>query len=67
MFDVVCSAKACARSTSDELAQLRGTDTTLLGFVHSGTIAEPGFKFGRWLDVAFYQLKLDTPAQTLDS
>ncbi|MDI9709009.1 GNAT family N-acetyltransferase, partial [Acinetobacter baumannii] len=36
---------------------------TKLGFVHAGTIAEAGFKFGRWLDAAFYQLKLETPAQ----
>ncbi|WP_175918888.1 GNAT family N-acetyltransferase [Burkholderia pyrrocinia] len=39
---------------------------TKLGFVHSGTITEAGFKFGRWLDAAFYQLKLDTPAQPVD-
>ena len=37
-----------------------------LGFSHSGTIKEAGFKFGRWLDLAFYQLKLETPAQPVD-
>ncbi|SRR5258708_16860819 len=37
-----------------------------LGFIHSGTITEAGFKFGRWLDVAFYQLKLKTPAHPVD-
>ncbi|WP_202730898.1 GNAT family N-acetyltransferase [Achromobacter xylosoxidans] len=37
-----------------------------LGFVHAGTIREAGFKFGRWLDLAFYQLTLDTPAQPVD-
>ncbi|SAI33268.1 acetyltransferase [Bordetella ansorpii] len=37
-----------------------------LGFVHSGTIAQAGFKFGRWLDLAFYQLTLDTPQQPVD-
>jgi len=37
-----------------------------LGFVHAGTIAQSGFKFGRWLDLAFYQLTLDTPAQPVD-
>lgn len=37
-----------------------------LGFTHSGTITQAGFKFGRWLDVAFYQLTLDTPAQPVD-
>lgn len=29
-----------------------------LGFTHSGTIKEAGYKFERWLDVVIYQLKL---------
>ncbi|WP_026567147.1 GNAT family N-acetyltransferase [Bacillus sp. UNC41MFS5] len=29
------------------------------GFVHSGTIKKAGFKFNRWLDLAFYQLELN--------
>ncbi|WP_109477180.1 GNAT family N-acetyltransferase [Paraburkholderia sp. C35] len=37
-----------------------------LGFRHVGTLPEVGFKFGRWLDLAFYQLLLDTPAQPVD-
>ena len=37
-----------------------------LGFTHSGTIRQAGFKFGRWLDVAFYQLILSTPANPVD-
>lgn len=37
-----------------------------LGFVHAGTIRQAGFKFGRWLDLAFYQLILDTPANPVD-
>ena len=32
-----------------------------LGFVHAGTLPQVGFKFGRWLDLAFYQLTLPTP------
>jgi L-amino acid N-acyltransferase len=35
---------------------------TALGFTHSGTISQAGFKFGRWLDLAFYQRLLKTPA-----
>ncbi|SPU49479.1 GNAT family N-acetyltransferase [Bordetella trematum] len=31
------------------------------GFTHAGTVRQVGFKFGRWLDAAFYQLVLDTP------
>jgi len=37
-----------------------------LGFVHAGTIQHAGFKFGRWLDLAFYQLVLETPARPVD-
>ncbi len=37
-----------------------------LGFVHAGTIRESGFKFGRWLDLAFYQLTLQTPRDPVD-
>ena len=32
-----------------------------LGFTHSGTIKKAGFKFGKWLDLAFYQLDLKGP------
>jgi len=37
-----------------------------LGFEHSGTIRQAGFKFGRWLDLGFYQLVLDTPKDPHD-
>lgn len=37
-----------------------------LGFSHSGTITQAGFKFGRWLDVSFYQLTLNTPQFPVD-
>lgn len=37
-----------------------------LGFTHAGTIREAGFKFGRWLDLAFYQRVLATPLQPVD-
>ncbi|MCD0502559.1 GNAT family N-acetyltransferase [Bordetella petrii] len=37
-----------------------------LGFTHAGTIRHAGYKFGRWLDLAFYQLTLDTPAHPVD-
>lgn len=39
---------------------------TSLGFVHAGTIQQAGFKFGRWLDLAFYQFTLKTPLQPVD-
>ncbi len=37
-----------------------------LGFTHSGTLPQVGFKFGRWLDLAFYQIVLRTPEQPVD-
>jgi L-amino acid N-acyltransferase len=37
-----------------------------LGFMHAGTIRQAGFKFGRWLDLGFWQLLLETPAQPRD-
>lgn len=37
-----------------------------LGFVHAGTVKQAGFKFGRWLDLAFYQLILPTPHAPVD-
>ncbi|WP_322030345.1 N-acetyltransferase family protein [Paraburkholderia sp. J76] len=39
---------------------------TKLGFTHSGTIKEAGFKFGHWLDAAFYQLNLEMPEPPVD-
>lgn len=37
-----------------------------LGFIHAGTIKQAGFKFERWLDLAFYQLILPTPREPRD-
>ena len=37
-----------------------------LGFRQCGMIREAGFKFGRWLDLVFYQLVLTTPAKPVD-
>jgi L-amino acid N-acyltransferase YncA len=37
-----------------------------LGFEHAGTIRQAGFKFGRWLDLQFHQLILETPAQPVE-
>jgi L-amino acid N-acyltransferase len=37
-----------------------------LGFTHAGTIRQAGFKFGRWLDLGFWQLLLETPEQPQD-
>ena len=33
-----------------------------LGFSYCGTVRQAGFKFGRWLDLLFYQLILSTPS-----
>jgi len=37
-----------------------------LGFTHCGTVAQAGFKFGRWLDLALYQKILATPSTPVD-
>ena len=37
-----------------------------LGFERAGVIRHAGFKFGRWLDLAFYELRLRTPAAPAD-
>jgi phosphinothricin acetyltransferase len=37
-----------------------------LGFTHCGTVEQAGFKFGRWLDLAFYQKILTTPTAPVD-
>lgn len=37
-----------------------------LGFEPAGTIRHAGFKFGRWLDLGFWQRVLDTPRTPRD-
>lgn len=37
-----------------------------LGFTACGIVKQAGFKFGRWLDLAFYQLILSTPVAPVD-
>jgi phosphinothricin acetyltransferase len=37
-----------------------------LGFEHAGTLRHAGFKFGRWLDIDFYQRILAAPATPID-
>jgi L-amino acid N-acyltransferase YncA len=39
---------------------------TRLGFEFCGRVRQAGFKFGRWLDLDFYQRILDTPAKPVD-
>jgi len=37
-----------------------------LGFTYAGTVRQAAYKFGGWLDLGFYQLILDTPANPSD-
>jgi L-amino acid N-acyltransferase len=37
-----------------------------LGFVHAGTIKHAAFKFGRWLDLGFYERLFETPLKPVD-
>jgi phosphinothricin acetyltransferase len=36
------------------------------GFVFAGILKDAGFKFGKWLDVVFYQLILKTPENPIE-
>jgi L-amino acid N-acyltransferase len=38
-----------------------------LGFKLAGTLPQVGFKFGRWQDLCFYQLILDTPQHPVEA
>ena len=71
----VMQALIAAARQGDVHAMIGGIDATnhgsialheRLGFKHVGTLPQVGFKFGRWLDLAFYQLLLDTPAYPRD-
>lgn len=71
----VMQALIAAARQNDVHAMMGGIDATnagsialheRLGFNHVGTLPQVGFKFGRWLDLAFYQLLLDTPAHPVD-
>lgn len=35
-------------------------------FIHSGTIKNAGFKFNKWIDLAFYQLELNGPENPIE-
>lgn len=37
-----------------------------IGFKYSGTVTKAGFKFGKWLDLAFYQLDLTGPKEPFE-
>lgn len=37
-----------------------------MGFKYSGKVTKAGFKFGKWLDLAFYQLNLAGPQMPLE-
>jgi len=72
---VVMQELIAAARQNDMHAMMGGIDATnsgsialheRLGFRHVGTLPQVGFKFGRWLDLAFYQLLLDTPTQPVD-
>jgi len=72
---VVMQELIAAARTREVHCMIGGIDTTnvgsiilhkRLGFRHVGTLPQVGFKFGRWLDLSFYQLLLDTPAEPVD-
>jgi phosphinothricin acetyltransferase len=58
--------EATARNLHMMVGVIDATNTASIGlhrqrgFAHCGTVREAGFKFGRWLDVEFWQLLLPT-------
>lgn len=71
----IMQALMAAARTRDVHAMVGAIDATnagsialhqRLGFQHVGTLPQVGFKFGRWLDLAFYQVLLDTPLNPVD-
>jgi L-amino acid N-acyltransferase len=38
-----------------------------MGFEYAGTIRHAGYKFGKWLDLSFYQLILKTPINPIET
>jgi phosphinothricin acetyltransferase len=72
---VLLEALVAAASKQDYHVMVGGIDASnavsirlheSLGFTHCGTVKQAGFKFGRWLDLAFYQRILATPATPVD-
>ena len=68
--NIVMKALIAAARQNDVHAMMGGIDASnsgsialheRLGFKHVATLPEVGYKFGRWLDLSFYQLLLDTP------
>jgi L-amino acid N-acyltransferase len=72
---VLLEALVAAATRQDHHVMVGGIDASnavsirlheSLGFTHCGTVKQAGFKFGRWLDLAFYQRILATPAAPVD-
>ena len=57
--------QVCTAKRLDEIAR-GGRGDSRFGFVRCGLVRHAGFKFGRWLDLAFYQKLLDTPDRPID-
>jgi len=60
--DEYATMVACIDSLNEESIKIHEK----FGFKYSGTVAKAGFKFGKWLDLAFYQLDLAGPKEPLE-
>ena len=60
--DEYATMVACIDSLNEESVKIHEK----FGFKYSGTVAKAGFKFGKWLDLAFYQLDLIGPKEPLE-
>ena len=60
--DEYATMVACIDSLNEESIKIHEK----FGFKYSGTVTKSGFKFGKWLDLAFYQLDLIGPKEPLE-
>lgn len=60
--DEYATMVACIDSLNENSIKIHGK----FGFEYSGTITKAGYKFGKWLDLVFYQLDLKGPKTPLE-
>lgn len=60
--DEYATMVACIDSLNDGSIKIHEK----FGFKYSGTVTKAGYKFGKWLDLVFYQLDLTGPKHPIE-
>lgn len=60
--DEYATMVACIDSLNEKSIKMHEN----FGFIYSGTITKAGYKFGKWLNLAFYQLELTGPKEPIE-